>query len=81
MMTEKHFIVFLARPGYFFSFLLFGSSLHSLNFLLSWTEHEMMNCFCLNHASGMLRESFVMFFLGEKRTTIGEGCTSNPFLL
>lgn len=33
----------------------------------------MMNCFCLNHASGMLRESFVMFFSGEKRTTIGEG--------
>lgn len=80
MMTEKRFFVFLARPAYFFSFLLFGSLLHSLNILRYWTEHEMMNYFCLNHASGMLRESLVLFFSGEKRTTIREGdvCTSNP---
>lgn len=32
-MTEKRFIVFLARPALFLPFLLFGGSLHSLNIL------------------------------------------------
>lgn len=72
MMTERLCIVFLASPACFLSFLLFGSSLHSLTilYLLSGALDDRL--LLLSHASGICREGLVLFFQKKRERNSGE---------
>lgn len=40
----------------------------------------MMNCFCSNHASGILRDSFVVFFQEKIEQILGRGMYLEPLM-